>query len=85
MVSTKQFGMNWSANLWKRPADKPLTVVCYDAGDATSYLELVAVGDLLPEAPLFLAPGCYVNIPLEATYRTSWEATPKPIRDLVEV
>jgi len=46
---------------------------------------LVAVGDLLPDAPLFLAPGWYVNIPLEATYRTSWETTPKPIRNLVGV
>jgi len=32
---------------------------------------LVAVGDLLPDAPLFLAPGWQVNIPLETTYRTS--------------
>ena len=42
------------------------------------------VGDPLPDAPLFLAPGWYVNIPLEATYQASWAETPLPIRELVE-
>ena len=78
--------MNWSGNPSEaRPADKPLTVASYDsAGDLTAYVDPVAVGDPLPDAPLFLAPGWYVNIPLETTYATSWEVTPKPIRDLVE-
>ena len=67
-----------------RPTDKPLTVVGYDAGESlTAYVNPVAVGDQLPEAPLFLAPGWYVNIPLEATYEVSWSVTPQPIRDLV--
>ena len=35
------------------------------------------------EIPLFLAPGWYVNVPLEQTYAASWDVTPKPIRDLV--
>ena len=67
-----------------RPTDKPLTVASYDAaGDLATYVDPVAVGDPLPDAPLFLAPGWYVNIPLEMTYAASWEATPKPIRELV--
>jgi Protein of unknown function (DUF4058) len=67
-----------------RPADKPLTVAGYDAGvPLTTYVDPVAVGDLLPDVPLFLAPGWYVNIPLEATYQASWGETPQPIRDLV--
>lgn len=67
-----------------RPADKPLTVASYDAGgDMTAYVDPVAVGDALPDAPLFLAPGWYVNIPLETTYAASWEAAPKPLRALV--
>lgn len=67
-----------------RPADKPLTVASYDAGgDVIAYVDPVAVGDALPDAPLFLAPGWYVNIPLETTYAASWEVTPKPVRDLV--
>jgi Protein of unknown function (DUF4058) len=67
-----------------RPADKPLTVAGYDAGKPlTAYVDPVAVGDPLPDAALFLGPGWYVNIPLEATYETSWGVTPRPIRDLV--
>lgn len=67
-----------------RPPDKPLTVAAFDAGEPlTAYVESLAVGDPLPEAPLFLAPGWYVNVPLEETYRSSWEVTPQPIRDLL--
>jgi hypothetical protein len=68
-----------------RPADKPLTVAAYNAGTAlTAYVDPVAVGDRLPDAPLFLGSGWYVSIPLEATYTASWAEAPRPIRDLVE-
>jgi hypothetical protein len=68
-----------------RPADKPLTVASYDPGAGLdAYVEPLAVGDRLPDTPLFLGPGWYVNIPLEATYAASWAVTPQPIRDLVE-
>jgi hypothetical protein len=71
-------------SLGTRPADKLLTVAAYDAGDElTAYVDALAVGDLLRDAPLFLAPGWYVNVPLERTYTASWGVTPKPIRDLV--
>jgi Protein of unknown function (DUF4058) len=67
-----------------RPADEPLAVAAFDAGEPlTAYVESLAVGDPWPEAPLFLAPGWYVNVPLEETYRASWEVTPRPIRDLL--
>ena len=49
----------------------------------TAYVDALAVGDPLRDAPLFLAPGWYVNVPLERTYTASWGVTPKPIRDLV--
>jgi hypothetical protein len=68
-----------------RSPDKPLTVVSYDPGNGlTAYVNPVAVGDPLPDTPLFLAPGWYVNIPLEGTYAASWAETAKAIRDLVE-
>jgi len=67
----------------QHPADKPLTIASYDADELTAYVDPVAVGDPLPDAPLFLAPGWYVNIPLEQTYQASWAETPQPIRDLV--
>ncbi len=67
-----------------RPADEPLTVAAFDAGEPlTAYVESLAVGAPLPEAPLCLAPGWYVNVPLEETYRASWRVTPRPIRDLL--
>lgn len=68
-----------------RPTNKPLTVVSYEAGEeSNAYLDPVAVGDLLPDAPLFLEPGYYVSAPLEATYQRSWSLLPQILRDLVE-
>src|SRR5262249_40653031 len=64
-----------------RPADEPLTVAAFDAGEPlTAYVDSLAIGDPLPEAPLFLAPGWYVNVPLEETYRASWEGPARPTR-----
>lgn len=68
----------------ERPTDKPLTVASFDANGPVAYIDPVAVGEPWPDAPLFLAPGWYVNIPLERTYQASWQVTPQPIRDLVE-
>lgn len=54
---------------YTQPADQPLTVASYEAGPVTrAYVNPAAVGDCLPDAPLFLGPGLYVNVPLEATY-----------------
>ncbi len=36
----------------------------------------MAVGDALPDMPLFLTPEVYVPLPLEATYQSAWEAVP---------
>ena len=44
-----------------RPTDKPLTLAAYDAGPPqVAYVEWVAVGDMLPEMPIFLKPEIYV-------------------------
>ncbi len=57
------------------------TVAAVDAGEPlTAYVDSVAVGEPLPDAPLFLAPGWYVNVPLERSYHASWDVTPQPIR-----
>ena len=67
------------------PEDKPLAAAAYDVGDElTAYVEPLAVGDSLPEMPLFLEPGIYVPAPLEATYMTSWSVLPAVIRGLVD-
>lgn len=67
------------------PSDKPLTVAAYFSGELkTAYVEPVAVGDALPELPIFLDDGIYVPAPLEATYNAAWAACPDVIRELVE-
>jgi hypothetical protein len=70
---------------FERPADKPLTTAGYDAGDErVAYFDFFAVGDPLPEAPLFLRPGFYVPAPLEATYQKAWQVFPAPLKGLLE-
>jgi hypothetical protein len=66
------------------PADKPLTVAAYDAGPETvAYVEFVAVDDPLPDMPVFLRLGEYVNVPLEATYAASWAVFPGAVKGLL--
>jgi hypothetical protein len=68
------------------PPDKPLTLVAYarDGARKRAYLELVAVGDALPDMPLYRTPAFYVNVPLETTYRTAYDAVPRRWRDVLE-
>jgi len=67
------------------PADKRLTLAAYDAGPPpVAYVELVAVGDLVPDMPIFLKPGFYVPAPLEATYQATWKHFPAPMKKLLE-
>lgn len=59
------------------PADQPLSLAAYIAGDwPEAFIEPVAVGNSLPEMPLFLTPEIYVPVPLEATYQSAWETVP---------
>ncbi len=51
-----------------RPGDKSLTLAAYEAGHRVrAFVEPVAVGDVLIDMPLYLYPGQYVAVPLEAT------------------
>jgi hypothetical protein len=51
------------------PVDQPLTLEACDAGPPlVAYIEPVAVGQPLPDMPLFLKPDFHVTVPLEATY-----------------
>src|SRR5947209_12375567 len=66
------------------PADKPLTCVAYVGGPgAEAFIELVAVGDALPDMPLFLTPEVYVSVPLEATYQSAWREMPAFWREVL--
>jgi hypothetical protein len=67
------------------PPDKPLTVAAIEAAlIQTAYIEPIAVGDVLPDMPLFLAPEFYVPAPLGATYKTTWEVFPNALKGLLE-
>lgn len=68
------------------PPDKRLTVAAYAAGtEMVAYVEPVAVGDPLPEMPIFLTADRYVLCPLEATYQTAWEQYPAPLKPPLEL
>jgi hypothetical protein len=67
------------------PPDRPLTVAAYAAGtEMVAYVEPVAVGDPLPDMPIFLMSDRYVPCPLEATYQASWEVFPAPLKGPLE-
>ncbi len=69
------------------PPETPLTLAAYDAdgqGNATAYVEPTAVGRELIDMPIFLAPGRYVNVPLEETYVAAFEAVPRRWRSVIE-
>jgi hypothetical protein len=61
-----------------------LTCVAYVGGpNPEAFIELVAVGDALPEMPLFLTPDVYIQVPLETTYQLAWEGMPAYWREVL--
>jgi hypothetical protein len=67
------------------PEEKPLTCVSYVGyPEIEGYLDPVAVGDRLPEMPLFLTSQIYVPLPLDATYQSAWEAVPSVWQEVLE-
>lgn len=74
-----------TGNVWGPVADKPLSLAAYPAGPvATAYVQPLAVGDVLPDMPLFLTAEEYVNVPLERTYLGAYEGVPRFYRDVLE-
>ena len=66
------------------PEENPLTIAAYQSAiEYVDHLEFTRVGNPLPDMPLFLANGHHVMLPLEATYQTTWNVCPMPIRELV--
>lgn len=67
------------------PPGKPLTVASYVVGSSiVGHVEPVGVGDVLPDAPVFLSADRYVRCPLEATYQACWDALPAALRAPLE-
>jgi hypothetical protein len=68
------------------PPDKPLTLAAYAAGsEKVAYVENVAVGDRLPDMPIFLTPDHYVPCPLEASYQVTWGVFPGALKGRLEL
>jgi hypothetical protein len=66
------------------PDGKPLTVASYSCGAMRqAFVEPLAVGDELPAMPLFLQVERYVQVPLETTYQSAFDALPKRWRDVL--
>lgn len=67
------------------PAGKSLAVVSYEWNRTPrAYLEPLAVGDPLPEMPLFIQAGRHISIPLEAPYVEAFKAMPRRWRDVLQ-
>ena len=67
------------------PEGKDRILASYETGGRrAAFVEPVAVGDVLPEMPLFLTNDLYVLVPLEPTYQATWEASPEDLRTAVE-
>ena len=64
---------------------RPLAAVSYLADDPpTVYVQRLAVGDEVPDMPLFLDPGHYVSVPLAATYAETFDGFPPEEREILE-
>ena len=90
---TKRDPRGLHAAIWEKlteekltvPKKLPLNLVSYEAGDATrGYFEPVAVGQKLPNMPLFLEYGWHVSIPLEKTYEAAYRQVPRRWRKVIE-
>jgi Protein of unknown function (DUF4058) len=67
------------------PEGKDRILASYKTGgERAAYIEPVAVGDPLPDMPLFLTSDLHVMVPLELTYQATWEACPEELRLAVE-
>ena len=67
------------------PAGKDRLLASYEVGpESVAYIEPIAVGDCLPDMPLFLSAGRHVRVPLEKTYLSTWDSTPADMRHAVK-
>lgn len=68
------------------PPGKDRVAVAYESleREKTAYVEPLAVGDTIPDMPLFLGGGYHVMVPLEAAYQMTWAVLPPTLQSLVE-
>jgi hypothetical protein len=74
-----------SRRRYRLPPDRPLTLAAVVAGlRHEAYLEHLALGDPLPDMPLFLSAERYVYAPLESTYLAAYRGMPAVWRNVLE-
>jgi hypothetical protein len=71
------------------PSGKDRVLVSYKSGyELKAFVEPIGVGEILFDMPLFLTgdrpQNLHVPVPLEETYKATWDATPKAVRVAVE-
>ena len=65
-------------------AGRPLTAVAYTGGAVVeAFVAHFAVGEPIPEMPLFLTRENYVRVPLEAPYMAAWEDVPPQYQEVL--
>jgi hypothetical protein len=66
------------------PGERPLTAVAYTGGAAVgAFANHFAVGEAIPQMPLFLTRENYVSVPLEAAYMAAWEDVPPQYQEVL--
>jgi hypothetical protein len=66
---------------YELPADKPLSLASFAAAvNLDLYVDHLAVGDPIPELPLFLTGDTYVNLPLGPSYLAAFDSIPDRYR-----
>lgn len=67
------------------PSDQRLTLASYECNSVTrAFIEPIAVGDRLPDMPLFLEPNGCIVVPVEATYTAAFNVMPRRWRDVLD-
>lgn len=63
---------------------RPLTAVAYIGGGVIdAFVAHFAVGEPVPQMPLFLTRENYIRVPLEGTYMAAWEDVPPQYQELL--
>src|SRR5262245_4262220 len=63
---------------------KPLTCAAYIGGAVPgAFVEPIAVGDALPDLPIYVTPDEHVDVPLDATYTAAFNEVPDVWREVL--
>ena len=69
-----------------QPPECPVALLSYesDMPNVGAYMDYLRVGDAIPDLPLFLAPGRYVNMPLGRAYEAAYRPLPRVTKAALE-